>query len=123
VGGNTLAEDEPGQHMALHQEVVPGGDGGRHLACGLGMLFAERAAKQGLCPTVTNEAPNPGLREDGRGQRVSGNVDRMGLGARRETNLLIGWHPNGWILRDSSLRHAARVGGPEAANVVAGRVH
>jgi hypothetical protein len=35
--------------MALHEtEVMPGGGGGRHLTCGLGVSFAGCAVKQGL---------------------------------------------------------------------------
>jgi hypothetical protein len=38
-----------GYNMALpNAEVMPGGGGGRHLTCGLGVFFAECAVKQGL---------------------------------------------------------------------------
>lgn len=54
-----------GYNMALpNVEVMPGGDGGRHLTCGLGVSFAGCVAKQGLGLFVANGAPNPGLRED-----------------------------------------------------------
>ena len=61
-------------------KVMPGGGGGRHLACGLGVFFAECVVKQGLGQIVTNGVPIQGLgRAVGR-RRVSGDAGEMGQG-------------------------------------------
>lgn len=103
---------------------MPGGDGGRHLACGLGVSFAGCAAKQGLGRIVENEAPNPGPREGGRATRGVRERWRDGVRStsRDASPSSAGTRTGGSFgIRHSGMRE--RVGGPEAANVVAGRVH